>query len=351
MARIVSFVVLVAILLVIGALFFQVMANFLLPMFLALLLVIIFRPLHRSLLARCRGRAKLAAGLTTVVILLIVLVPLALVLVQAVAEGVAMYQRLEVEPIDTQRIAAMARELGERVGISLDGDNLRETISGKFREWIYPVAKGTTQFFGNFLLGLIVMVVSLYYFLADGPEMIATLTRLSPLDVRYTEQLVERFDNVTRAVVLATLLSALVQGVLAGLGLWVAGFSSVFLWMVAAMLLSMVPFIGPPAVWVPAVLWLYLQEGRTGPAIGLAIYGAIIMCTVDNIIKPAVLHGRSNVHPLLALLSVLGGVQAMGPIGIFVGPMAVAMLQTLLNIMHGEWEAMRVKDAARADVP
>lgn len=138
---------------------------------------------------------------------------------------------------------------------------------------------------------------------------------------------------------------------LAGLGLWLAGFSSVFLMMVAAMLLSMVPFVGPPAVWVPAVLWLYFYEGRTGAAIALAIYGAVIISTVDNIIKPAVLHGRSNLHPLLALLSVLGGVQAMGPIGIFIGPMAVAFLQTLLNLVHDEWEAMKAKDAARLDVP
>jgi predicted PurR-regulated permease PerM len=350
-ARIVSFVVLVAILLLIGAVFFQVMASFLLPMFVALLLVIMFRPLFRWFLARCHGRQRLAAGLTTVAIMLIVLLPLSLVLSKALSESISVYQRLDPQQIDVQNISAMVARLGDRLGLSLSAENIRETITAKLQEWLYPVAKGTTQFLGNVFLGLIVMMVSLYYFLSDGPQMVRAIARLSPLDDRYKEQLIEQFVNVSRAVVLATLLSALAQGVLAGLALSLAGFSAVFLLMVATMLLSMVPFIGPPAVWVPACLWLYFYEGRTTAAVALAIFGTIVVCTVDNIVKPVVLHGRASLHPLLALLSVLGGLQAMGPIGIFIGPMAVAFLQTLLNILHGELEAMQMKEAAGADVP
>jgi predicted PurR-regulated permease PerM len=349
MARIVSFVVLVAILLVIAALFFQVMANFLLPMFLALLLVIMFQPLHRWFLTRCRQRQRLAAGLTTAAIMLIVLLPLSLLLIQAISESIAVYHRVEPQQIDIQKISELTARLGERLGLS--AENIRDTVTAKVQEWLYPLAKSTTQFLGSFIIGLIVMVVSLYYFLSDGPEMVRVMMRLSPLDNRYKEQLVEQFVNVSRAVVLATVLSALVQGLLAGLGLWMAGFSAVFLLMVAAMLLSMVPFVGPPAIWVPACLWLCFFEGRIGASIGLAIFGTIVVSTVDNIIKPAVLHGRASLHPLLALLSVLGGVQAMGLIGIFIGPMAVAFLQTLLNILHNELEAMQAKDGQARDVP
>lgn len=124
MARIVSFVVLVTILLVIAALFFQVMAVFLLPMFLALLLVIMFQPLHRWFLVRCRGREKTAAGLTTATVLLIVLAPLAIVLVQAIVEGIALYQYLEVEQISVKRLAGLGQELGDRLGLTVDPDNI-----------------------------------------------------------------------------------------------------------------------------------------------------------------------------------------------------------------------------------
>ncbi len=106
--------------------------------------------------------------------------------------------------------------------------------------------------------------------------------------------------------------------------------------MMLTTLLAMIPFVGSAAVWLPCCLWLYLFEDRLGAAIFLGIYGAGIVSTIDNVIKPFVLHGQSRLHPLLALLSVLGGVNALGPIGILVGPMVVAFLQTLLNILHRE---------------
>jgi hypothetical protein len=89
-------------------------------------------------------------------------------------------------------------------------------------------------------------------------------------------------------------------------------------------------------VWVPVSLYLYLLQGNTTAAVGLAIYGFFIISSADNVVKPLVLHGQSNLHPLLALLSVLGGIQALGPIGLVVGPMAVVFLQTLLKILQRE---------------
>jgi uncharacterized protein YqgC (DUF456 family) len=100
--------------------------------------------------------------------------------------------------------------------------------------------------------------------------------------------------------------------------------------------LAMVPFLGTAAVWVPVCLYLYFVEGRTVPALVLAGYSAVVVSGADNVIKPLVLHGQSNLHPLLALLSVIGGLQALGPIGILVGPMVVVFLQTLLKILQRE---------------
>jgi predicted PurR-regulated permease PerM len=189
---------------------------------------------------------------------------------------------------------------------------------------------------GRLVIGLFIMVVAMFFFLAEGPRMIKTLMHLSPLDDRYERELLADFANVSRAVVVATLLSAVVQGLLAGVGYYLAGFQSVVLMMMVTGLLAMIPFVGTPAVWAPAALWLYFVEERVGAAVLLAIYGLTVISSVDNLIKPWVLHGRSRLHPLLALLSVLGGVNALGPIGIVVGPMIVAFLQTLLNILHRE---------------
>jgi predicted PurR-regulated permease PerM len=114
----------------------------------------------------------------------------------------------------------------------------------------------------------------------------------------------------------------------------------VFLLSLITAIVALIPFVGAAAVWIPVSLYLFFYEERTVAAIALAIYGAVIVSTSDNLVKATVLHGQSQLHPLLALLSVLGGVAALGPIGIIVGPMVVVFLQTLLNLLHRELAEM-----------
>lgn len=455
MSRMVSFIVLVAIIVVIGFLFYRVMAPFLLPMFLAALLVVLFHPLHRWILRKCGGRQKLAAVITTAGVLVVVLVPILATVTLAASEGsVAIaqlnpsllrqrvaqtrdkfdllrmdnadtYRTIEVlftslsnaadsaadkvtqprrtvwqwtvaqlrdhvdhlrgavretkptaaekfdalqnslkklaedddlEPASLDAQAAVVVARGQYRALKLDlldgqvrmsikelANPTDENTSRLFHEGL-AYAKGTlfslggktTAMVGRLVVGLVIMVVSMFFFLTDGPAMVVTLMKLSPLDDEYETELLADFETVSRAVVMATLLSALAQGLLAGIGYWIAGLHSVFLLMMLTTVLAMIPFVGSAAVWLPCCLWLYLFEDRLGAAIFLGIYGAGIVSTIDNVIKPFVLHGQSRLHPLLALLSVLGGVNALGPIGILVGPMVVAFLQTLLNILHRE---------------
>ncbi|MFO0262673.1 MAG: AI-2E family transporter, partial [Planctomycetota bacterium] len=135
-------------------------------------------------------------------------------------------------------------------------------------------------------------------------------------------------------------LSAIAQGVVAGFGFFFAGLGNSFLLTLLTICFGLIPIFGAWLVWLPASLWLLLFEHETGKAIGLALYGAIIVSQIDNLIKPYILHGHSNLHPLFALLSVLGGVVALGPIGILIGPMIVVFLQTLLDILQRELRNM-----------
>ena len=212
--------------------------------------------------------------------------------------------------------------------------------------WLPAITNTATSLLVGLLMGLAIMAVALFYFLLDGPKMINTFMRLSPLDDRHELELLQEFDKVSRAVVLATLLSALAQGILGGIGYKLAGLDSVFLLTLLTTVLALVPFVGAAAVWLPCCLyiafikeipdaestrtWMYVTAGL------LATYGFLIISMADNVIKPWVLQGQSKLHPLLALLSVLGGVQALGPIGILVGPMVIAFLQVLLTILQRE---------------
>jgi predicted PurR-regulated permease PerM len=448
------------------------MASFLLPLFLAALLVVIFRPMHLWFLGRCGGRTRVAAGLTTLTVLLIVLAPIGLVITLAINEGVAiasdpdvstvqqrmskLRQRLglespyidslqkieaglsalEQQPAVTAELQAAAGakllervdQLGDEFKQAADTgaipeaapagqdedeflarsrrliESLRESVElltkslpgsldseralddaradlrrlkphllgGAFRTWLIQIANPTedelrevrealfAQFQGGLvtagaatgaaavklIIGLVIMVLALYFFLADGPAMLEALMRLSPLNDQYEHELLDEFIKISRAVVVATLLSALVQGVLAGIGYWVAGVHAVFLLTCITTVFALVPFFGAWSVWVPVCLYQLLYEERPLAAGMLALYCATVVGLADNVVKTMVLHGQSRLHPLLALLSVLGGVAALGPIGILVGPMVVVFLQTLLNIMQRELASIDERMAA-----
>jgi len=387
--RVISFIVLLAILLLVAAVFFQVMARFLVPLFLACVLLVVFQPLHAWILKYLPRHPRLAALGTTILILLVVLLPLtwlgwkAYVELYALVKPIIAHASLhELDPPSPLHDTQSAKETIPDASPS--GDNtLPPEIKPSAPNWFHEIAfdirdklaEATTilieddaviravnsipallaplvvtgvQTAVSILIGLAIMVLGLYYFLADGPEMIRAVMYFSPLDERYEQELLERFGDVSRAVVVATLLSAVVQGALAGIGYFIAlpHTAPVFLLTALTMATALIPFVGAAAVWVCVCGWIYLYgprvvDGQTTQgdpltAFVLAVYCAITVSGIDNVIKPLILHGQSKLHPLLALLSILGGVQVLGPVGIIVGPMLVSFLQALLHMMRRE---------------
>jgi predicted PurR-regulated permease PerM len=336
----VSFVVILGLVAVFGLLSLRVMSGFMLPLLLAAMLVVIFGPLHRWLRERFQMPEWMAAALTTLFVLLIVLVPLSMLVVRAGGDAAAMLRTPDGMKLDPKVLDSLVASLNEATGMHITAESVNGELKKLAEDWIGPIAARAPVVIAKLLIGLIVMTVSLFYFLADGRRMLEAVTRLIPLDVRYQWQLLQEFEEVSRAVVSSTLLAAIVQAVLAGFGFYVAGLGNVFLLTLLTFFGALVPFVGAAAVWGTASLYLLFFVKNTWAAAGLALWGFCVVSTVDNIIKPIVLHGQSKLHPLLALLSVLGGVGALGPIGIFVGPIAVAFLQAALTMLQVELDSM-----------
>ncbi|MFM8415766.1 MAG: AI-2E family transporter [Planctomycetota bacterium] len=346
MTRMVSFAVLLGLVVLFGLLSLRVMASFLLPLLLAAMLVVIFSPLHRRLRSRFGLSDWVAAGLTTVLVLVIVLVPLGLLVTRAGADAAAMARSPEGVKLDPAVLDGLVARFNEVTGMRVTAEEVNGELRGAVEQWIGPVAARAPRVLGKLLIGLVVTVVGFFYFLADGPRMLAAAMRLVPLDVRYQWQLLEEFEEVSRAVVSATLLAAIVQAALGGLGYAVAGLDNVFLLTLLTFFMAMVPLVGAAAVWGSASLYLLFFVKDTWAAAGLAAWGLLVVSSIDNVIKPLVLQGQSKLHPLLALLSVLGGVTALGPIGIFVGPIAVAFLQAALTMLAAEIDSLEGGNAA-----
>ena len=420
--RVISFIVLLAILLLVGAIFFQVMAQFIVPLFLAGVLLVVFQPLHAWTLKRVPGHPRICAAITTCLILLAVLLPLtwlgwkayvdfhamltpsaerqaaarapsaalgaktrdaanrraapvrtpvpqeSLVADAAVAEPSVEAEiradlDAEVEPALEKvthsqlaaRLVKLADDLRHRAedftGIEILAADVRPLVN-RATSMVGALVLSGVQTAIGILVGLAIMVIALYYFLADGPAMVRDVMYVSPLDSRYERELLERFGQVSRAVVVATLLSAVVQGALAGIGYFLAlpTGAPIFLLTALTMVTALVPFVGAAAVWICVCGWVYLygervvdgvtmHDGNWVTAAVLAVYCTIVVSGIDNVIKPLVLHGQSKLHPLLALLSILGGVTVLGPVGILVGPMLVSFLQALLTMLRKELDS------------
>jgi len=340
MTRLVSFGVLLGLVALFGFLSLRVLSSFLLPMLLAAMLVVIFGPLHRWIRGRTGWPDWAAAALSTLLVVLIVLAPVSLVLVRAGGEAAAILRRPDGVRLDPHVLDGLVARFNETTGLQVTADGVNAEIKRLLEDWIAPVAARAPVVVGKVLLGVIVTIVSLFYFFADGVRMLEGVTRLVPLDRRYQWQLLEEFEEMSRAVVSSLLLAALVQAVLAGIGFYVAGLEKVFLLTLLTFFGALVPVAGAAIVWGAASLWLLVFAKSTWAAAGLALWGLCVVSTADNVVKPMVLHGQSKLHPLLALLSVLGGVGAVGPIGIFVGPIAVAFLQAALTMLQAELDSL-----------
>jgi len=188
------------------------------------------------------------------------------------------------------------------------------------------------------LLALVVFTMALFYFLADGPELIAGAQALIPVERDHQNELLKKFESSVRAVVLATFLAAIGQGIATALCLKFAGFSYFFVLLALSTFAALVPMAGTPLVWIPAVVWLGI-EGHWGAAIFVTLFCLIVVGFLDNVIRTWVLKSDTSLHPLLAFVSVLGGLQVMGLWGVFIGPIVACCLHSLIEIFNSELKA------------
>jgi predicted PurR-regulated permease PerM len=194
------------------------------------------------------------------------------------------------------------------------------------------------------VVGFVLMVFMLFFFIRDGEEMMSTARELIPMSEVHKAKLFDHLASVTRAMVYGTGLTAILQGALVGIAFLIVGLPSPIVFGVIAALLGLLPFGGTAFVWGPAVLVLALQ-GRWGATIFMMIWGALLVSLVDNVVRPMLVSGRANVGTLTVFIGVLGGLAAFGAIGLFLGPVVLALIIALIRFML---EIRRAEKAAAA---
>ena len=183
----------------------------------------------------------------------------------------------------------------------------------------------------SFFLSLFIFFIALYYLLRDGVSLKNLIISYSPLRDSYDETVFDKLELAVNSVVRGNLTIACIQGVLSGLGFWLFGVPNAVLWGAVTAIAALVPGLGTALIFTPLIIYLFLT-GHSAAAAGLAMWGALAVGFIDNMLGPRLIGQGIKLHPLLVLLSVLGGITFFGPIGIFMGPLALSLLFAFLTI-------------------
>lgn len=361
--RLVSLGLLAALIVLLGLMFFQVLAPFLLPLFLAAVLAMLSQPLYRQMTTWTRGRTSLAAGLTTGLVLTALMIPVSLGTVLAARQMYSLAGRVLKDAEWNEMFGAVNDRLKlhewqvwlhEVTGDPVeDEEQLEQELRDRLRSVATTVANKTLSFAGatpsllgslaSIVISTLTFVVAYFYFLADGPAMLDDVVRLIPVQPDYKQRLLQQFEQAVRAVVVATFAAAVGQGIATGLGMRLCGSGHFFFLTLLATLTALVPLLGTWLVWGPFVLWLGFHQGDWVRAGFLAVYGGVVVGLLDNVIRSYVLHSNVKLHPLLAFVSVMGGIQLMGLWGVFVGPVVASCLHALVKIFNTELDQFSIR--------
>ena len=325
------------------------LAPFTIPLVWAAILALTFYPATAWLIRAFRGRRSLAAAALVLLVTVAAILPSLWLGSLLVSQATAAYSYVQeaVQRGEPQRMLAglKASRLGSLWGwiapfadkVSIDPADivLRATnwISDQMVAQATNLARNALVSLGNFVL----MLVSLFFFFRDGESMAARLRELLPMEPEYKDRVFRRLYDTTTAVVQSMIVTALAQGVLAGIGYAVAGLHfSLFLGFLTG-LASFLPLAGPALVWGGASIYLFLT-GHNAAAIGLALWGGLVVSMVDNPIKSLLIGGQAKLPTFLLLFSILGGVSAYGFLGVFVGPVILAILFSFVEIYGEEYQ-------------
>ena len=289
-------------------------------------LYVVFNPIYVRL--RPYARPAFAAAVVTALGVLFVMIPLAVVAGIVVHEAQAL-----TAGVDQSRILSEIARL--HIGTIPIGPALAN-VGRRMAEWIGASAFNFVGAATRFSLNLVIAFFGLYYILQSAERVWLGMTPYIPFSSTNTERLRRRFEDVTVSTVIGTGLTAAVQGTLVGVAFWYTGLENGVVWGVITAVFSILPVVGSGMVWVPGAIVLAI-DGRMGEAVGMALWGGILVANVDNLIRPMVFRRWANVHPLITIVGAFGGVRYFGLLGLLVGPLALSYFFELLRMYREEY--------------
>lgn len=336
---------------------FLVLAYFIISPFLttiitSMLLAYIFYPVYKRVNKKIPSK-NISSALVIILVIILILLPSYFVLNSLLGEAYLLYPTIKQKIFSGELIPDKCLE--EDTGITcqiskyiqslITNPTIKSYIDESIKKGANYLIENVSGFFISLpgkLLHFFITLFLLFFFFKDGEKFVKKIEDLLPLRKSHKKHVFQKFNESAFAVVYGTLIVAIIQGTLGGIGFFVVGIHNPVIWALAMMFFALIPFIGTPIIWLPAALFLivqgYLSSDTWGIIKGiiLLIYGTFVISFIDNILKPKIIGDHGGVHPILVLLGVLGGLQLMGFIGILVGPVLLTLFVAFLQVYEEE---------------
>lgn len=323
---------------------FLILWPFLSAIVVGAILVVLTYPIYRRLLARLHGRSHLAALLMLVGTTFLLVLPTVLIVVLLIGQAKLLIDTLQsgeaqamLASLDLAgRLSFLTRHIPSFDPATLSPERMILPLLRQVPGWVEQHGQAVLGGLAGLVVGIFLVLLSAYFFFVEGEGVVRELEALSPLPGRYGRQFAARFEAVIDATFRGQLMTSLAQATAITVGLAIARVPGALLWGAVAAVLSLLPMVGAAVVWVPATIYLAvvasLGHRGYGWAIFLALWGLLVVSTIDNVVRPWAMKGRAQLPAIPLLFAVLGGLQAFGFVGLVIGPLVFSLLKSILDI-------------------
>lgn len=334
-----------------AALAFWIVSGFVTAMLAGAILAYIFHPPYRWL-AQKTGQQSLSALLMAVLVVMLAIIPVAFVVGNAADEARFVYVRT-LQIVNTGQLlpggclpadSALCSAYGS-VGAFISDPEVQvyvQDAASKGTTFIITKVTDMVLALPSILLRAVIALFTMYYLLKEGPAIVSRIQGLLPVRKVHQRHIIDKLGEVTHAVVFGSIVVAIIQGFLGGIGFWAVGIKSPVIWGAVMSIFAVIPFLGTGLIWGPAGILLVIEGVTSGNPVstykgmGLLVYGLLLVSTIDNVIKPRIIGDRTGLHPVMVLVGVLGGLATVGLVGFVIGPLVLALLVNTLRIYQEE---------------
>ena len=321
------------ILILVGVLSFLVFMPFMTTLILAATFAVLIYPIHKKILEAFRGNSVLASFVTLFGLVALIIIPLFLIAAQVFNETTSAYYHVASNDSNVSlTIDALQNSFNSKVeaffpGVTLDLRNYVTVASTWLLKNIGSFFAGTISIGIRLFLGLF----ALYYFIKDGHSFIKLFQEHSPIPREHTDVLIKKLRTSVRSIIGGSIVVALCQGIVSGIGFTIFGVPNPALWGTITALSALIPGVGTSIVLIPVVAYVFVA-GTLWQGIGMGIWALVAVGLLDNFISPKIIGGGLKIHPLIILFSIIGGLTFFGPEGFILGPLTISLFIALLDI-------------------